>query len=235
MSETPKVINKYDIALPESMERGAHTVTVLGNHIVFVSTSQDEDAGNPCDDWDDMGKVYSFCRKHSNFLRDFEFPAARSEAPAALKEHFNPDIVILGYFEHGACVWHVSGRSPRGTEGDYRWDGVSFAGVWVPDKYIIEEADKAGLTGEARTKFMEERAAHTCETYTQYCNGDVYGYTIDAYTVRKTEDGVVYDELSDYRHAKAAYEDSTCGHYGYDNLQASMLEAANTCGEALGL
>ena len=153
------------------------------------------------------------------------------------------DAVPLGYFEHGMCDWHVSGEVPYGTEGDYRWDGVSFAGVWEATEDIIKEADDEGLErGSAeRYAWMEERARQSCETYTYWCNGEIYYYFVRAYKPRPInfdfneetgemeydhDEDNIYDELHDYRYDDEVYVDACGCYYGWDKYLEQEIESS---------
>jgi len=129
-----------------------------------ISVYHDQDAGDPTREFDGVGEIYSFCSRHRSY-----------DADARAREANNRDAVPLGYFEHGQCVWFVFGAAPPGA--DCPWDGVPFAGLWVPDKTILDEA--SSLTGKDRRDLMWKRAAQACVTYTQWCNGDIYGYTVE--------------------------------------------------------
>lgn len=126
---------------------------------------------NPLD-FDDIGmqgKFHSLGRRHSNRI---DIANARK----LLKSSCN---VPLSYFEHGRCSWTVMGNKPLGTEGDWRWDGVDFAGVWEADEYSKKEWKR--LNKEDRLKAAYERASQQCETYTYWCNGDIYGVCVDEF------------------------------------------------------
>jgi len=75
---------------------------------------------------------------------------------------------ILSYFEHGDSVWFLKGHGAPGT--DCRWDGRRIAGIlrWNG------KARDIGKTLEER----EENAKLFIESYTQWRNGDVWGYRI---------------------------------------------------------
>jgi hypothetical protein len=211
-----------NIKLPDCPDNTA--VTIEDDLIVFMTMDHDDFASNPLEDCDAMGRIYSFSRRHGNFLElDAHATGDKDEAVRELADKFG-DFVILGYFEHGLCDWHLSGHKPAGTAYDYQWDGCSFAGVWVPDKYLVEEAE--GLVGDERTEKMREWAAQACEVYTQYCNGFVYTYSLAAYKVRRSDDGDVYDDVDDYRFTDAEFEDSCYGFYGED-IQRGMREAVD--------
>ena len=225
-------MEKIEIKIHKPSDLDKPVRTELGKHIVFVTTAQDTTAENPCEDIDGMGMVYSFCRRHGNFLKDFEFPE-KSELETALRAHFNDDIVMLGYFEHGQCDWHVRGNKPPGTEVDYRFDGVETAGVWVPDAEVRKTADGKKLRGADRTDWMVEQAAACCKVYSQWCNGEVYGYGIAVYEAKHAEPGDLYDDERDYRYDEAVWEDSCYGFYGWKDLEQALDEAIKNCTEAL--
>ena len=115
-----------------------------------------------------MGTILSLNRRHGNFD-----PAG---VEAAIES--NPDAVPLSYFEHGLCLWSVAGELPAGARCP--WDSVAFAGVWLPDAETLESARNYG--GRTRQHFMRKRARQACEAYTQWCNGDIYGYEVERVT-----------------------------------------------------
>ena len=105
---------------------------VRDGYIIFEKIVHDECACNPLEDMDCMGSIYSFGRRHNNFID--------REHAEMLLEEYGKDVVFLSYFEHGLCKWGVAGS--MGNMPDFQWDGVSYAGLWIPDKYLIEEAEK---------------------------------------------------------------------------------------------
>jgi hypothetical protein len=158
-----------------------------------------EGAENPLEDECAMGKIYSLGRRHSN----------HDEAAVRDALDNNPDVVPLGYYEHGLCRWFVSGHAPPGA--DCPWDGVPFAGVWVPDKEVLEEA--AELRGKERKAFMAQRASQVCETYTQWCNGEIYSFLVEK------------QSTCDQGHHHYEHVDSCGGMYGMDYCWESAKEA----------
>ena len=213
-------------------------VVVDAGLIAFVTVSPDVCTENPCD-WDGTGKIYSFSRRHNNYLRDFDFPASKIECREAIAKKYGGDVVFLGYYAHGQCQWFVEGCGGPGT--DCRWDGVSFAGIWVPDKYLCKEASyrlKLKKGTPARDAKMIEWAKQACSTYTDWCNGEVYGYSIEVYKARFTDSGDVYNAIEDYRYDTAIAEESCFGFYGddiktglSDGLEevTAMLEKGTSC------
>ena len=94
-----------------------------------IKVCQDQDPANPMEDWDGMGEIRSFSRRHANNVKSQE------EAEQLMKD--NPFHVELSYFEHGQSYWMVGGEMKPGMEGDFRWDGVRRAGLWIPDKEAL--------------------------------------------------------------------------------------------------
>lgn len=253
--------------------------TVLGDYILFVSTEYDPDGENPLEDWDGMGMIRSFSSRHHNSVRSQE------EAEELLAD---PDAVVLSYFEHGRCQWGV--RGSMGSMPDFQWDGVSTAGVWLPDEearnhikitaakaYGVEihveqlsrwaaqaedclpwvlrvgesrfdnwataaqfalelAAREAGAERVQKALYAaaEETAAGACETFTDWCNGEVYYYSVELYELRKNE-GDVYDRPDDYRYDVAIFEDSCGGFFGWKYFLGEVTEVVKAALGSVGL
>jgi hypothetical protein len=163
----------------------------------------DPDVPNPLEDWSEMGSILSLNRRHANFD-----PAGVDDALAN-----NPDVVPLSYFEHGLCLWTVAGELPPGANCPF--DSVALAGIWLPDAETLESAENYG--GFTRRMFMRKRARQACETYTQWCNGDVYGYEIERVTA--------CDHCGS---EKASVVDSLWGCYGLDYCRDEAASAVET-------
>src|SRR5271165_7544720 len=151
----------------------------------------DPDVPNPLEDWSKMGRLLSLNRRHGNF------------DPAGVEDAIenNPDAVPLSYFEHGQCLWSVAGELPAAARCP--WDSVSFAGVWLPDSETLASARNYG--GRTRQLFMRKRARQACDAYTQWCNGEVYGYQVERVTACGTCHGEQAEPL-----------DSCWGFFGLD-------------------
>jgi hypothetical protein len=160
----------------------------------------EQDAPNPLDDWSEMGTILSLNRRHINF------------DPAGVEQGIssNPDAVPLSYYEHGLSLWAVAGELPAATQCP--WDSVSFAGVWLPDAETLKSAKPYG--GRTRQLFMRERARQACEAYTQWCNGDIYGYEIERVVACNACGAEKSESL-----------DSCWGFYGLDCCRAEAKEA----------
>lgn len=164
----------------------------------------DPDVPNPLEDWDEMGTILSLSRRHRNCD-----PAVVEDAI----EH-NPDAVPLSYYEHGLCLWAVRGELPLGARCP--WDSRPFAGVWLPDTLTLTAARNYG--GRTRWHFMRKRARQACDVYTQWCNGDVYGYAIERIAACQACDA-----------EKATMLDSCWGIFGLDACLNEAEAAVLAC------
>ncbi len=102
--------------------------------IVVGYLVQDGDCSNPLTDCDGMGHIHSLSNRHINRI-DSDDAKYRLES--------NPMVVPLSYFEHGNCKWGVAGT--MSSMPDFNWDGVSFAGIWEPDKCAAEEVARRAI------------------------------------------------------------------------------------------
>lgn len=185
---------------------------VISGHILFEKIMGDTDPSNPLEDWDATGTIHSFSSRHVNSIDE--------SGLEELQEEHGEDVVFLSYFEHGNCLWGVKGT--MNGMPDFRWDGVGTAGVWVPDKYLLEEAE--GLEPEARREKMVEWAKQACEVYTLWCNGEVYGVEVKVYKAKYSEDGDLYDQEEDYRFETPVYDSSCWGFFGYSVAEEALEE-----------
>jgi hypothetical protein len=129
-----------------------------------ITLYPDGDTPSPLDDWSEMGAILSLNRRHGNF---------DPGGVASAIEH-DPDAVPLSYYEHGRCLWSIAGELPAGARCPF--DSVPLAGVWLPDAETLASAKDYG--GWTRRQFMRKRARQACDAYTQWCNGDIYGFEI---------------------------------------------------------
>lgn len=155
---------------------------------------------NPLD-WSDW-EMHSFSRRHSNFRSPDKFgliPVSASKAGTSrigLRRKLDTGTAfVLSYYEHGLCSWFLQGHGEPGTE--CRWDGALVAGIMIWNG----KAKDCGKNFEERQK----HAISVTQTYTDWCNGDVYGFKIF-----DDEDNEV---------------DSCWGFYGYDFAEESAKEA----------
>lgn len=139
----------------------------------------DTDVPNPLGPEDGLGwKIVSFGRSHSNFedpekegyfVRD-KGTGALQNSPELQTKLDNGTAFILSYFEHGNCIWFRRGSKHL---PDMCWDGVGVAGILLaPDDWVpyVPEGEKPTSREEIVDSILEE--------YTNWCNGNVYGYEI---------------------------------------------------------
>lgn len=155
---------------------------------------------NPLE-WNEW-ELHSFSRRHSNFkspdsfgLRPTSFGGIDTSKIGLRRKLEMGTAFILSYYEHGQCSWFLQGHGAPGT--DCQWDGTRVAGIMI-------------WKGKAKDcgKDFEERQKHAIsvtQTYTDWCNGDVYGFRIF-----DDEDNEV---------------DSCWGFYGYNHAEESAKEA----------
>jgi hypothetical protein len=168
-----------------------------------IAIYPDGDTPDPLTDWSEMGTILSLNRRHAN-----DHPGRVDEL---LDDH--PDAVPLSYYEHGLCRWSVAGERPASCRCP--WDSVGIAGFWLPDAETLESARNYG--GFTRRMFMRKRAREACDAYTQWCNGEVYGFEIERVTACPC-----------CGHEGAEPVDSCWGFYGLDDCRAearAMLAA----------
>lgn len=170
-----------------------------------LSLFHDHDAPNPLDEWSEMGTILSLNRRHNNY--DPEGVGRAIEG--------NPDAVPLGYHEHGLCLWTPADELPDLDRCP--WDSVSVAGVWLPDAGTLASARHYG--GRTRRLFLMKRARQSCEVYSMWCNGQVYGYEVEL---------IVVCPCCDQEQPRPI--GSCWGFYGLD----SCLSEATACISSLG-
>jgi len=138
-----------------------------------ITIYNDPDCECP-NDWDGW-TLYSFNTRHVNFKHPRGFGIRRDGSSIDIGFRRKLQVgtaFVLGYFEHGNCIWFLKDERPLGTEGDFRWDGVSVAGVLVWEQPVRNLGAK---TYEDRA----DDARRFVETYTNWANGECYGYMIE--------------------------------------------------------
>jgi hypothetical protein len=214
------------ITIPDLCD--TQTVSIFNDRIAFASIANDESAPNPLDDDDSNGAIYSFNSRHPNFIGRVNGLIERFEA--------QPDVVRLGYFEHGQRAWFISPDeefAPPITAGvEFRWDGRRYAGLWVPNDEAKRniEAFVAGNPLMPRREIVVKYAAAVCEEYTSWINSEVYHYRVTAYEALRDSEGTIIEDEQHYaEHAQPVYEDACGGYYTEDALQENV-RAALECG-----
>lgn len=88
-------------------------------------------------------------------------------------EYVGPEGFFLSYFEHGLCKWGLQGT--MSGMPDFRWDGIEYAGFL---EVVLPDNEREWW--EKRTEEEKRDAAEAfCSEYTDWCNGEVYGYSIE--------------------------------------------------------
>lgn len=173
------------------------------DRIIVGYLCQDEDAENPCKHCDGMGQIRSLSNRHIDSI-------GIDEAEELIES--NPFVVPLSYFEHGQSLWDVHGGERIGCCPDMRWDGVRFAGVWVPDECCMDEINLK-KTDEEKASRAREMAEQCCKTYTSWCNGDCWGVCVDVFDKEwnKVEDDACWGHIGSEWAEQALKE--KMGHY----------------------
>ena len=142
------------------------------HHGLTVRILQDEHQQESPAEYDLAWKLYSFSRNHGTFKDPADLGFADPMDVGLRKKLEVGTAFVLGYFEHGRGIWHISGDIPMGTAGDYRWDGVNVAGL------LLWEHDPKEM-GAKTKKARQKDAEGFLETYNSWCNGDIYGYVVE--------------------------------------------------------
>jgi len=157
---------------------------------------------NEMDGW----KAYSFSRRHGNYKHPTDIGFIEEDGTVEPDEDLKVKLdsglaFLLSYYEHGNCLWALSGEAPRD-----RWDSVDFAGLLI---WEHAEEDIGAKSYEDR----EKDARAFIERFTAWCNGHIYGFTIEAFSKCPTCDQ--HKEL-DQEDVDGPTLDSCGGYYGDD-------------------
>lgn len=160
---------------------------------------------------------YSFSSCHSNHKdpeeAGFEWDDDNGVVPnKELQGKLDTGLAFkLSYFEHGECVWSLSGEGPQ-----CRWDSTQFAGLLVWDQ-------DAGDLGPESYEDRKKDAAAFIKRYTQWCNGEIYGYTVEAvkdcHACGKEED------------AKVDFDLPSVGGYYIDDIDGMVIDMKDHIGD----
>jgi len=169
----------------------------------------DDSPTNPMERGDGEWTLYSFNSRHISYKNPDKF------LPPSLGLRRKLDVgtaFLLSYYEHSGCVWSLQGDGPQ-----CRWDSVQCAGILLWEHPVSNMGAK---TYEDRAK----DAASFLETYTCWCNGEVYGYEIEDVTnCKECGHEIVKDD-----------PDGSCwGFYGSD-IAYMAEEVRAALGDAIG-
>lgn len=148
-------------------------------------------AESPCD-WNDKGfQLHSFSNRHKSFTHPREFWPDGKPSIGLRRKLDCGTAFVLDYFEHSGCVWSLHGSGPR-----CQWDTADRAGILIWNG----KAKDLGRTVEER----RAAAKSFLETYTCWCNGEIYGFSVDERV------------KLDCGHEEVRHVDSCGGYYGTD-------------------
>lgn len=186
--------SEYGVRLAPDDINGVQHRKLDDGRMIIGYLIQGSDCNNPLEDCDGIGAIYSLSNRHSNHKS--------MEEVAAILES-DEDAVQLSYFEHGQCLWDVQNGSRISSCPDRQWDGVDFAGIWVPDDCVRESF--TGQGGKSRRQWMIEQAESACREYTAWCNGDCWGVIV----VTCEADGTMADSDECWGYIGSEYAEQT--------------------------
>ena len=160
-------------------------------------------------DWDNLGTMICFHRRYDlgdkhNYSSD-DYNSWEEMKQAIIKEE-NPAVILPLY------MYDHSGISISTTPFSCRWDSGQIGFILVSKKKVLEEFGGKIVTAKLKER-IEKILEGEVETYSQYVEGDVYGFQIV-----DEDDNIV---------------DSCYGFYGSDHKENGMLDHIDH--ELLGL
>ena len=177
------------------------TATAIRLNIKFW---HDDCAEDPCNN--DGWKVYSFSTRHYNFKDPDDF---RDDEAFARKRHEGLAFP-LSYYEHGQCLWSLVSELPAAAQCPF--DSVVHAGFIVWEQNDDDIGAKTFLDRQADARAFIER-------YTEWCNGHVFGYTVEAFrSCECCKQDVELDE------AGADMDLPSCGGYFDSELSGALID-----------
>jgi len=171
----------------------------------------DEDPQNPRTDWDQLGIIVHWHRRHTigdRKITDTERDALSRPRGWALLERYlrategliGP-LIPVGLLDHsGLRVYAGGGSAPGDAQG---WDSGTVGFIYTTKKKV----DELGAPLDS----LDDQLRGEIEEYNQYLSGDIYGYVIEDQDGNDAPDG------------------SCWGFYGYDYAISQMNEALDHC------
>mgnify|MGYP001579667606 FL=1 len=132
----------------------------------IVRLMADYSPENPATAFDGQWSIYSFNSRHASYADPEKFFPDGKPAIGLRRKLAVGTAFLLDYFEHGNCVWSIAGTGPQ-----CQWDNSRNAGLLVWEHPVKEMGAKTRAD-------REKDAAAFLETYTCWCNGEVYGYEV---------------------------------------------------------
>ena len=156
-------------------------------------------------DWDNLGTMicfhgrYNLGDKHGYNKNDY---SSWDELEKAILVENGRDAIILPVY-----MYDHSGVSLSTTPFSCRWDSGQVGFIVVDRDTVRKEYGVKRITAEKKA-LVEYYLKGEVETYSQYLNGDVYGYEV--YSI--DEDG------------NEEFEDSCYGYYGMEYVEKELAE-----------
>lgn len=167
----------------------------MSNLVLTIGYDSDAECPSEFDGW----RLVSFGRRHVNYEDPNKWLGRTAAgiitgANVGINSKLRAGTAfILSCFEHGNCQWGLQGEVFQ-----CQWDTAQVAGI------LVWEQDVGNL-GPKTYKDRQQDARIFLETYTNWANGNVYGYILE------TEDGKDVD--------------SCWGYYGDEDLKSAIKEA----------
>jgi hypothetical protein len=190
------------------------TLETLNHNELTIKIVADYSPESPRD-WDNLGTILADHRRYS--LADANAPVhllprhgeRTLEGTARDVElHLKERVLWLPVrmYEHGSVgLRAIAPDDEVGYPWNCQWDSGWVGIIYVPYSKLRTEYSCQRITGKTLTKARDVLKAEI-ETYSQYINGEVYGYEIE-------------DEAG-------SCIDSCYGFYGWEYVQAQAIEAA---------
>ena len=134
----------------------------------------DQDTESPMENCDGQWKLYSFNRRHGNFVDHHKYLKQSANggdiegATIGFARKLEVGTAfILSCYEHSGVQWGLQGETMQ-----CRWDTAQVAGVLVWEHPVSE-------MGAKTYKDRQEDARKFLEVYNAWCNGETYWYKIE--------------------------------------------------------
>ena len=138
-----------------------------------ITIDQDMDPESPRE-WDNLGTM--FCSHRRYTLGDYQFDADDFDGWDAVKKHLEEDegavvILPLSLYDHSGISMSVGEA--------HGWDSGQVGFIYMTREKIEKEfPDDYATDIEATHEKVEKYLEGEVETYNQYLQGDIYGFTI---------------------------------------------------------
>ncbi len=175
-----------------------------------INIQYDEDARSPREEFDNLGTLYTGHRNYrpeEDFNKNFDKEEVFDGKFGVFKKSFLKDYIALPVY-----LYDHSGQSVNTTGFSCKWDSGCFGIIAVSIDDVKKEYGWKIITSSRRKK-IESYLNGEIETYDDYLQGNVYGFTIE-------------DEVGNEI-------DSCWGYYGYDNIDYIEKECKETIDCAL--